>query len=80
MSNFPEVGNYPRTQKVTSGSVRVPRGDTLNIREGPGVRYRAIGKLEQDSKVEILEVKNGWYRISSSQGWVRGKYVQIEDN
>jgi hypothetical protein len=38
--------------------------DTLNIRLAPGTSAKVKGKLYQGQKVEVLEVNNGWARIS----------------
>lgn len=54
--------------------------NTLNVREGPGVNFPAVGSLNQDEKFYILgETVNGtgnrWLLISlsdSSFGWVTG--------
>ena len=44
----------------------------VNVRQGAGIGYAAVGKLLPGTKVEILEVKTGgaakWGRIE--QGWV----------
>ena len=61
---------------VSTGTVT---GKTLNIREGAGTGYDAVGTLKKGDKVTILEqvTVNGddWGRIES--GWISLKYVNI---
>lgn len=53
----------------------------LNVRTGPGVEYRIVGKLNPGERVAILELDMGWYRIAY-QGrrdvWVCGYYLRKE--
>ena len=46
----------------------------LYLREGPGKNYKIIGNLVRNDVVTVYEVKNGWYRISSTkQVWCSGE-------
>ncbi|MGM9585575.1 MAG: SH3 domain-containing protein [Faecousia sp.] len=51
----------------------------VNVRQGAGIGYAAVGKLLPGTKVEILEVKNGgaakWGR--TEQGWVCMDYISM---
>jgi N-acetylmuramoyl-L-alanine amidase len=49
----------------------------LNVRSGPDTSYSVIGKLASGEKIDIIEVKKGWYKISfdHSDGWVASDYV-----
>ena len=44
--------------------------DTLNVRTGPGMNYKAIGIYKEGSVVEISETSNGWGRINGSSRWI----------
>lgn len=52
----------------------------LNIRKGPDVKAEMVAPpLKKDSKVKILEEKDGWYRvIGEVEGWVAAKYVSVK--
>lgn len=54
----------------------------LNVRMGPGVNNKKIGKLFRESIVEVLETKYGWAKIKLNEleGWVSMKYLKKEDN
>ena len=47
----------------------------LYIRSGAGTNYKSTGGLWKGSSVNILEEKDGWYRIDS--GWISAKYVAL---
>ena len=51
----------------------------VNVRQGAGIGYAAVGKLLPGTQVKILEVKNGgaakWGRID--QGWVCMDYISM---
>lgn len=50
-------------------------GDQLNVRSGPGRTYDVIDVVRKNEKFEVLEEKNGWYKISveGQVGWVSEK-------
>jgi N-acetylmuramoyl-L-alanine amidase len=49
----------------------------LNVRSGPHTSETILGKLEKGTELEILEVKNGWYKINFNKesGWIAGDFV-----
>jgi len=49
----------------------------LNVRIGPGINNQKIGKLLQESIVEVLETKYGWAKIKFNEieGWVSMDYL-----
>ena len=49
----------------------------LFVRSGAGTKYPFVSGLWKGSSVDILEEKDGWYRISD--GWISAKYVKTED-
>jgi len=48
----------------------------LFVRSGAGTKYSIAGGLWNGTAVEILEEKDGWYRIND--GWISAKYVKLE--
>lgn len=50
----------------------------LNVRSGPGTNYRVQGQLSKGFVVEILEEKNGWYRIryGTTTAYVSKDYIE----
>jgi hypothetical protein len=52
----------------------------VNLREGPGVRYRIIGKAYSRNTFEILSEKPGWMRVrleSGTEGWMSKKAASV---
>lgn len=49
----------------------------LNIRAGAGVNFEKVAQpLNQNAAVDILEEKNGWYKVSTKiEGWVSKKFI-----
>jgi N-acetylmuramoyl-L-alanine amidase len=62
-------------QQITSGKVTV---SSLNIRkEADPESEKVANALPQGTKVEILEEKDGWYKVKTELiGWVSAKYVK----
>ena len=50
----------------------------LNVRKGPGTGYKSVRQLDFDTPVYVYQTKNGWGKISSSNGgeWVSLSYVE----
>ena len=48
----------------------------LNVRSEAGIGYNIIGSLKKGTQVTVVEVKNGWSRITSPvAGWVSNIYL-----
>lgn len=60
--------------------VNVAENDVLNIRSGPGVRFRKIGAIPSGSGcvIKIRQCKRNWCRINyiSQKGWVSSRYLR----
>ena len=63
-----------RSGEAVEGRVNT---DLLNIRTGAGVNFEKVAQpLNQHAPVEILEEKNGWYKVKTKiEGWVSKKYI-----
>ena len=49
--------------------------DNLNIRSGPSTSDDIIGVFELDDEVNLISIKNGWYKIEMEDGkvaWTNG--------
>jgi exopolysaccharide biosynthesis protein len=53
--------------------------NTLNVRESYSATAKIVNTINKDTKIDIIEEKDGWYRIGEGQ-WVSGKYVEIVTN
>lgn len=59
------------------GKVNVP---SLNIREGARTDRPILKKVTEGTKVKILDVLNGWYKVQlqdQTKGWASGEYITI---
>lgn len=73
----PNGSNEVSSSNLASGVVTA---DALNVRSDASTSSRIIGVLHKDSKVTILESRNGWHKvkINSGEGWIFGEYVKIQ--
>ncbi len=63
------IGVWIRGGDIRYVSVRT----SLNVRTGPGILNKRVGRLYNGDAVTVLEEKNGWARIAA--GWVSAKYL-----
>ena len=63
-----------RSGEAVEGRVNT---NLLNIRSGAGVNFEKVAQpLKEHAEVEILEERNGWYRVSTKvEGWVSKKFI-----
>jgi len=73
-----------RTKRVTSTrtslyTAKVKDAEPpLNVRSGPGTTYPVVGRLNNETSIEIVEDNQaGWVRINSPiEGWVAKRYTK----
>ncbi len=76
----PDSRPAPEPPKVTLPSPPPPSlrttkvvWDSVNLREGPGLNYRAIGNAKKGTSLSILEDRGNWLRVrleDGSEAWV----------
>lgn len=54
--------------------------DSVNIRKGPGLKYRVVGQAECGEVYKVFARKNGWVRVgyyldNQQLGWIRNDLV-----
>ena len=64
------------SQSGAAGTVKANGG--LSVRQGPGTGYARIRYLANGTKVNILEQKDGWGKISD--GWISMSYVVLDQS
>lgn len=47
----------------------------LNVRSGPGMENSVVGMVRKNATYKLLEIKDGWGRISSPAGWISMSYA-----
>jgi len=76
-SPLPNAALKPSPLPVGRGKVI---WDYVNLRKGPGIRYRIIGKAYLRNTVEILTENPGWMRVrleSGAEGWMSKKAALV---
>ncbi len=66
------------TWAVNAGTITIS-GDDVNVRSGPGRTYDVIDIVAQHEQFEVLEDRDGWYKISveGRVGWISGRSASI---
>ncbi|MET1032397.1 SH3 domain-containing protein [Domibacillus tundrae] len=76
LSVFSQSGN---TDKTKTGYVSLSSG-TLHVRSGPGINYKVVGSLQNNSQVTVYsQTKSGWseIRYNSKKAFVATKYLRF---
>lgn len=58
----------PYTVRITA--------NVLNVRSGPGTRYKVTTSIKKNEVYTIVEEKNGWGKLKSGAGWISLKYTK----
>lgn len=59
-----------------------PNDGYLNLRTGPGTRYRIVREMYNGEYVEILEWSGNWVRVrheSGATGWASARFLRVPD-
>lgn len=70
--------NLKKTYVIVSDT---PTG-WLRVREEPSIAASEAAKVKPKDKFELLEEKNGWYKISyekDKEGWISGQYAEKKE-
>ena len=51
-----------------------------NIRQGPAISYKLVGKAYKDERFPYVETRNGWYRImfNNQIAWVYAQLARVD--
>jgi len=64
----------------------------VNLRPTPGIANPPIGLVTRNSRVRIVKMQNNWYQVDvleqgrptdeapTTRGWLRGQYVDLDEN
>ena len=65
-------------ESVKEGTVAA---DCLNVRQTPSTSATVVAQFLKDTKIEINESKEGWYKVTYKNvtGWVYGDYISSEE-
>ena len=71
-------GEIPTPEPVkpaTSYLVKVT-ANCLNIRSGPGTKYKAVGQITDHGVYTIVETSGTWGKLKSGAGWISLRYTK----
>jgi len=68
-SAAPATGGTVATKSMSTSLVVSSPDGFANVRSGPGVNNKIVGRLKNGAKVTVLETKGGWSRIGKCE-WV----------
>ncbi|KIS03485.1 N-acetylmuramoyl-L-alanine amidase [Paucilactobacillus wasatchensis] len=57
--------------------------ENVNIRQGPGLKYKSIKTVDHKTRLNVLAEKNDWYKVRISDhkfGWIASWLVNRRDN
>lgn len=55
----------------------------VNVRSGPGLKYKSLEKVDKKTRFNVLDEKDNWYKVRINDhkfGWVASWLVNREDN
>jgi len=67
-----KTSSSPASPPKTQPKTHVAWG-TVNLREGPGMKYKVVGKVTKGTSLAILEEKSGWLHVrleSGKEAWI----------
>lgn len=72
--NMYHIGSYPGT-RWTVETLSASR--EINLRQKPGEKERVLGKIPEDTRLDIFQYQNGWGKIqyNGQEGWVMLHYL-----
>ena len=69
------VPNSTATVTTASKKYKVKLTGSLNVRKGPGKKYKKVSSLKKGKTVTILSTKKGWGKIKKNR-WISLKYTK----
>ena len=78
-NNFLPTGSNSLIEALSSVQITV---STLNVRTGPGTMYNQIGTVHNGEVFTIIDIENGWYKVSKNgkTGWISGNQGYVYRN
>ena len=73
----PTATPEPTPTPTPSKSYKVKvTANVLNVRKGPGVKYKVVTQVKKGQVYTIVETKNGWGKLKSGAGWINLSYTK----
>lgn len=81
MLNTGAVFAQSNNDSETKESAAIVTADKLNVRSGPSTSHDIVGSFSKNDGVDLLSIKNGWYKIEMEDGkiaWTNGQYITLD--
>lgn len=75
-----DIPDLPSSSSPGALTVRIGDTATVNIRAGPSVDTKIIGKANEGDTFEYLSEDSGWYQVKlvdSSTGYISSTFVEV---
>ena len=69
-------GVNPEPEKPATSYLVKVTANCLNIRSGPGTKYKAVGQITDHGIYTIVETSGNWGKLKSGAGWISLRYVK----
>lgn len=69
-------GDEPTPQPVKDSFRVKVTADCLNIRSGPGTKYKKVGEITGHGVYTIVETSGTWGKLKSGAGWISLRYTK----
>ncbi|MFD3447938.1 SH3 domain-containing protein [Microbacteriaceae bacterium 4G12] len=65
-------------QEITVQTIRI-ESDALRLRQGAGIEYAIVGYVFRGEEYNVLDRKDGWYKIQTKEavGYINGEYIKV---
>lgn len=69
-----------KTTTSKKAHIKNPRNRTVNLRSGPGKKYKVIAEYRPGTKVTILKRGSAWFKVKvgGRTGYVMRKYIALD--
>ena len=76
------TGRLAKIPKELRAGVGIVTGDSVNIRQGPGINTEVIGSCRANQTVQLMGVSGDWHRIMvrGITGYIRKDYLKPYNN
>ena len=66
----------PEPEKPAASYLVKVTANCLNIRSGPGTKYKAVGQITDHGIYTIVETSGTWGKLKSGAGWISLRYTK----
>jgi len=61
------IAERPRSRTFAGPGAYITTGE-VNLREGPGTKYKVLHRIPKDTKINVVRIEGDWLRVESKTG------------